>query len=446
MSQLNDLSSGNFSSPAAATAQMPSQTQMASPSANFPNSAASAVPSAAPSMPMKSSPSPAVAPVSSPAVPSEPAASPASSSQESVEELLKRLESLSQEIEKEEAKKTPDVVATPAPVSEPAPSMAPLASEPVNSPVMNNNPVVPVSSIPEKGKTEEDFDLDAFLADLEKRIEQSEKDSHSAPASQNSAGFSTATPTQSPTAMPAATSVPANEAKRAEEPVMASQPATPSFSEDQKPEEDFRKNRSSFQEENTDSPYAGVLQNTASSPSLMAPVEPASLAAPEEKQLADKVLAETTMPTPDGSEVEAEDLAAQNIFELLGIEATDAEKEQFLTELEDLILQDFVEKDLPLLFTTEEYQEVKTMMGSDFTKDEAAKEKVLEFVYQKIPSLEKILFDKALHLKEQMMMERLRQLENSTPEVKQKITEIRSSIQENKWKKATELLQQLPKN
>ena len=341
--------------------------------------------------------------------------------QSKIDDLLKQLEDLSQEIEKKSAApvvaapKEPVKIESPVstPVLEPAPEPVKIAEpeakpalSPTADPVKDSNdkelddliaeleeslknlvarkeasntktdsgstsvneavvkPVVaPVLNETEKKDSEDDFDLDAFIKDLEKKI--ADEDKQDAPK---------------------------------EDSALAT--------------EDFRKNRLA---PDIEEPDAEVQETVASNPSP----EPAKSSDPES-------------------------LEAQNIFAMLNInDASDQEKDQFLSDLENLIWDNFVETDLPLLLTSQEYGEAKQILDQQTKSELDKKEALLAYLEKLIPDLEEIMYEKALDLKKDLMVERVRKLKIQDASKNEALTEVEKLMAENKWQAATTALNKI---
>jgi len=252
-----------------------------------------------------------------------------------------------------------------------------------------------------KADKDEEFDMDKFLADLEKKIEE-----------QNAASQTDSS---------------ADEVADNKEESVQFSPRVPDFpdqniedkkeaevKDDEQEEVSFRKNR----------PQLAVDEDEA-------------VAELEEENDNPKAEIEE-----DQSE---ESLAAQSIFEMLKIEDISAEeREQFLNELEDLIWQDFIESDLQLLLTREEYAKADAILKDAKSEDEK-KEELLLYIEKLHPDIEEIMYEKALNLKEEMFYERVRKLEESNPsgESLKLIQKAKEDAQSGLWRTAVDALNQL---
>ncbi|MBP9819261.1 hypothetical protein KBC79_00830 [Candidatus Woesebacteria bacterium] len=146
-------------------------------------------------------------------------------------------------------------------------------------------------------------------------------------------------------------------------------------------------------------------------------------------------------PTP------SEELADQNIFEMLGVTTgTTEQREQFLDELQQVIWDDFIEHDTSLLLTDDEQVELKKIIDSSPEKNLEQQEQVVVFLEKLVPDLEEIMLEKALQLKEEMARERLkalRELNRNDAEKLASIDRAEQLMSEQQWRAATELLNTL---
>lgn len=151
-------------------------------------------------------------------------------------------------------------------------------------------------------------------------------------------------------------------------------------------------------------------------------------------------------PQPAAETPAGEDIAEQNIFEMLGVtDGTPEQREQFLDELQTVIWDDFIESDVKLLLTDQEQQELKQLMQPD-PKAIEAQERAVVYLEKLIPDLEDIMLEKALQLKEEMARERLRALTElyRNDEGKQAIIrQAQEKMDQKQWRTATTLLNSL---
>lgn len=326
----------------------------------------------------------------------QPAAQPAQSSAE-IDQLLEELDRLSKDLNEKPA------------TNEPSRGYEmPKSDETVSSstPVTPAEPVVsettPMADSADTNKnapaSDEKFDFDTFLADLEKKIDQESKQNESAAPSQKAAPAEPAAPAKAPTS----------------DEVIEDFPDSEDFSDDldvQDSFDNFRKNRPAADLEDDKDDSADRDEST---------VEPAQ------------------------SEPNAEELKAQNIFEMLGLtNISDEEKNQFLDELESMIWEDFVVHDLELLLTSEEYAGAREILDKP-NREEEKKEALIVYLEKLVPDLDEVLYDKALELKSEMMGERLNKMrEGADQAVLDKVKEVEDLISQNRWKSAVSLLNQL---
>ncbi len=149
------------------------------------------------------------------------------------------------------------------------------------------------------------------------------------------------------------------------------------------------------------------------------------------------------------SKTQSESLEDQNIFFLLGVtDGTDEQKEAFLDELQQTIWEDFVEHDVKLLLTTEEFAQFEREKASAGTDNLQIQEKLMAYLEPKIPDLEDILLEKALELKADMVRERiagLKEYHAGKTDVLSKIEEAEQHLNQGKWHQAATILNGLPK-
>jgi hypothetical protein len=137
-------------------------------------------------------------------------------------------------------------------------------------------------------------------------------------------------------------------------------------------------------------------------------------------------------------------LEDQNIFHLLGVQDTsDSEKERFLDELQHAIWEDFLENDVDLLLTEEELVEFKKLSQQAGVSEDQRQGNMVSYLEKLIPDLEKIMLEKALDLKEEMMRERIIQLKKilgNQPEKFKKVQLAQQLIEDQKWRDAADEL------
>lgn len=144
----------------------------------------------------------------------------------------------------------------------------------------------------------------------------------------------------------------------------------------------------------------------------------------------------------------SESLEDQNIFYLLGVQdGTNEQKETFLDELQQVIWEDFLENDVQLLLTKEEFNQLQQMTSNDTKKPLLEQEAVVVYLEKLIPDLEEIMLEKALELKADLVKERIAGLKDlyagKTSEL-QKMEEAESLLLQDKWLSAARLLNSLP--
>ena len=315
-----------------------------------------------------------------------------------IDRLLAELDELSKNLESQAV--APSVEdAKPAESSQTVTSLEPA---PTSEPTMASEPEPALDLTSAKTETnpdseEEKFDFDAFLDDLEKKIDE---ESAKIKAAKSEAGDSEVITPIDPAPVPKSV-----DAIAADEPV------------DDIPD-DFRKNRvPNLSTDQVEDEKADLVESEALD------------AAPVTKE-----------PSSASTE-ESEELRAQNIFEMLGLaDISNEEKNQFLDELESMIWDDFIVHDLELLLTSEEYAKAREILDSSSDENQK-KEDLIVYLEKIVPDLDEVLYEKALELKSEMMGERLSKMKEGADEATlAKVKQAESLISQNLWRQAATLL------
>lgn len=154
-----------------------------------------------------------------------------------------------------------------------------------------------------------------------------------------------------------------------------------------------------------------------------------------------------TAQTPNQNQSQA--LEDQNIFELLGVtEGTDEEREAFLDELQQVIWEDFLESDLKLLVTSEEYAGLEPLLqtGGDQSADMDLQEELVGKLEKLIPDLEEIMLEKALELKADLVRERIagmKEYYSGNEAALNSLQEAEAKVMEDRWFDAAQTLNQI---
>lgn len=338
-----------------------------------------------------------------------------------IDRLLAELDELSKNLESQ-AVAPSEVKSEPAESTEPAvePSAVEPSAvvEPVAAPkAVMDSPILPkAQSEPSQDKAEasqaeeeEKFDFDAFLDDLEKKIDEESAKIKAAKAA-DPQGDSVMPIDPAPSEAPS--------------PVLEELTVTSNPADEEEPEEvqdDFRKNRVVSQPAELSTDNQVVNQEETATEAVLAPP-----VANEESVSASE---------------ESEELRAQNIFEMLGLaNISDEEKNQFLDELESMIWDDFVVHDLELLLTSEEYAKAREVLDSSSDENQK-KEDLIVYLEKIVPDLDEVLYEKALELKSEMMGERLSKMKEGADEATlAKIKQAEGLISRNLWRQAATLL------
>jgi hypothetical protein len=179
--------------------------------------------------------------------------------------------------------------------------------------------------------------------------------------------------------------------------------------------------------------------------STPAPQAPAAVVKPEPVTTPEPI---KPADSPAVSQASSQTLEDQNIFHLLGVEdATEDEKESFLDELQQVIWEDFLENDVDLLLTSEEMVEFKKIEQKKELSEEDRQGEMVEYLEKLVPDLEKIMLEKALELKEEMMRERIAQLTTQYKELPDKLSKVQEAqrlVDDQKWRSAADTLNAIP--
>lgn len=140
----------------------------------------------------------------------------------------------------------------------------------------------------------------------------------------------------------------------------------------------------------------------------------------------------------------SESLEDQNIFFLLGVtDGSEEDKEKFLDELQQVIWEDFLEYDVKLLITNDEYTEFKKLLDEPSANDLEKQEKLVVYLEKLIPDLEEIMLEKALELKGDMFKERIagmKEYHAANQDALDTINQAELMMAENKWRSAADVL------
>lgn len=193
-----------------------------------------------------------------------------------------------------------------------------------------------------------------------------------------------------------------------------------------------------------------ATQAAAASTAYSAPVMPAAPAMPQTPAPAASPTP-ASMPMADSAQAaqaadKAESLETQNIFELLGVSnGSDADKEAFLDELQQVIWEDFLTSDLQLLLTRAELAEVEQLRSQnpDPAKQQEA---VVAYLEKLIPDMEDIMLEKALELKREMVRERVTGMRSYLAGKADKLAEldkVQELLRQEKWASVARALNSL---
>ena len=140
-------------------------------------------------------------------------------------------------------------------------------------------------------------------------------------------------------------------------------------------------------------------------------------------------------------------LADQNIFFLLGVEdGTDEEKNKFLDELQQVVWEDFLENDMDKVVTGPEKEQVKAIIQDDSLSELDQQEKALSLLEKTLPNFEDLMIEKAMELKSDLFKERIAGMKEYYAQDQaslDKIAQAETQLQQENWRSAAEILNQL---
>lgn len=130
-------------------------------------------------------------------------------------------------------------------------------------------------------------------------------------------------------------------------------------------------------------------------------------------------------------------LEDQSIFDLVGDnEGSLEEREAFLDDLQKVVWDDFLDNDVELLLTDEEMRPLEEIVSRPEVDAIKKQQEIVNYLESKVPDLEEIMLEKALKLKEDLLMERILATEQffaDKQDVLRRITDIRKMVDEGKF-------------
>lgn len=146
---------------------------------------------------------------------------------------------------------------------------------------------------------------------------------------------------------------------------------------------------------------------------------------------------------PQSTNPPSEDIADLNIFDMLGVvDGTPEQREQFLNELQAVIWDDFIDHDTKLLLTEDEQKQLNSILQPD-PKLPENQEKAVVYLETLVPDLEEIMLEKALQLKEEMVRERLKamqELHRTNTDKMSKLSQVEQLMNQKMWRTAMQEL------
>ncbi len=144
---------------------------------------------------------------------------------------------------------------------------------------------------------------------------------------------------------------------------------------------------------------------------------------------------------------QSEKLEDQNVFYLLGVtDGTDPQREEFLDELQQVIWEDFLEYDVKLLLTQDEYGEFQKLLDKQQGSSLEQQEELVVYLEKLIPELEEIMLEKALELKADLFRERIagmKEFFSGKDEQLQKLQRAEELLMQERWHSSASLLNEI---
>lgn len=158
----------------------------------------------------------------------------------------------------------------------------------------------------------------------------------------------------------------------------------------------------------------------------------------------------TSTPAPNSASAKeaqtVESIEQINIFDLIGsTDASNQEKEAFLDELQEAIWDDFLDKDLELLVTSEEFDQLKQTRNQAAVNPQDVKiqEELINEVEKLVPDVSEIMLEKALEIKEDLAWERIEGMKENyqgNPDALKKIEEASEHFKKGHWQVGSTVL------
>jgi hypothetical protein len=375
-----------------------------------------------------------------------------------VDELLKQLEALNQEIASKTVADQPQL--------EEKKDQPEKLEAPLTPPALEESDEPQLPSGNEEDQEKKDLDLDKFIEELEAKIAEKDKGEVSDEETEVASTEPQAELTE--TELEPVTLQPESLEPKLEPPV---QPATePKVQEEQVNfQENFSRQRPSLdlsgvkEEVPSLTLKNGQLEESKeeikeddkselpklslnSEPTLQTDLEPASNTSSQPSPVSSAELSPSATPDSDDNSVNEENLESQNIFNMLGLEnLEETEREAFLADLEQLIWDNFIDVELALLLNSEQKAQADLILADNSKTEDERKEALLVYIEEFIPNLEEVMYNKALSLKKEMFEERLKKVRDQATEDNNlsliaDLDQIQELITAGRYKTATELL------
>lgn len=142
----------------------------------------------------------------------------------------------------------------------------------------------------------------------------------------------------------------------------------------------------------------------------------------------------------------SQSIQSMSIFDMLGVEGTEEEKEAFLTQVQDVIWQDVVETDLAPLLSDAELDEVEAFLENEATTDDAKRDYLFGLIIDKVPDAESVLLTRTMQLKSDLLTERLEGMKEffvNNAAAQSKLSQAEQLLTQHKHDEAVAILNEL---
>jgi hypothetical protein len=147
-----------------------------------------------------------------------------------------------------------------------------------------------------------------------------------------------------------------------------------------------------------------------------------------------------------GEQVISQQLWDQDIFFLIGINGTEEEKNNYKNKLDQVVWDDFLINDAPLLLTNSEMIVLQVIIEHEDDDQSAKKQKILDYLATVCPDVDQLLDEKSLSQKEDMLYVRISEMERRyqyAPQALERIKDAKVACAMNRFHDAIAILNEV---